>query len=43
MRTLMQATPPLGAGLAALTLRHGVWPRCGYAAHLLWQALTPTP
>jgi MFS family permease len=24
LRTLMQATPPLGAGLAALTLRHGV-------------------
>lgn len=23
LRTLMQATPPLGAGLAALTLRHG--------------------
>jgi MFS family permease len=24
LRTLMQATPPLGAGLAALTLRHGL-------------------
>ena len=24
LRTLMQATPPLGAGLAALTLRDGV-------------------
>jgi len=24
LRTLMQATPPLGAGLAVLTLRHGV-------------------
>lgn len=23
LRTLMQATPPLGAGMAALTLRHG--------------------
>jgi hypothetical protein len=23
LRTAMQATPPLGAGLAALTLRHG--------------------